>query len=391
MNILRILLTAALCAMLLTLPATGQTRFITLYTFTNGVPTGLTPTSGALYGVLSGAAPTGSTCGDIFELQPPAAAGGSWTETVLHSFAETNDGCYPGYDPIVTAGGVLYGLTLYGGAYGYGTFYELQPPSSPGGQWIESVLYSFAPGIGFPLSGLVPGPGGSFYVLAGGLFQLQPPGTPGGAWTGTVLYDIPGIGPIRALTAGPHGVLYGTSAQGGPGGLGQVFQLTPPAASGGTWTETVLHNFAYGGASAGNPNSLTLASDGTIYGTTYGYDLIGGAGTGSVFALTPPASPGEAWTYAVLRDFGGYHPDSPLLLRNGNLYGAFATDFTDGDVFEMQPPSTPGSPWTTTILHQFTGQIPDGRLAMGKNGTLYGMSQYTMGAGSGTVFAIATK
>lgn len=155
----------------------------------------------------------------------------------------------------------------------------------------------------------------------------------------------------------------------------------------------MLHNFGYSGAYAGNPNSLTVASNGTIYGTTYGYDLVGGAGMGSVFELAPPASPGGVWTYTVLQEFGGYHPDSPLILRSGNIYGAIATGLQNGDVFQMKPPPLPGGAWTTTYLHQFTnGQTPVGRLLMDKNGTLYGMTQYAQGVqGSGTIFVIVTK
>lgn len=157
------------------------------------------------------------------------------------------------------------------------------------------------------------------------------------------------------------------------------------------WTETVIHNFGYGGAYAGNPNSLTVASDGTIYGTTYGYDLIGGMGMGSVFELTPPPSPGGAWAYTVLQDFGGYHPSAGLILRNGKLYGAVATGIQSGAVFEMQPPSTPGGAWATTHLHQFADLVPFVDL-MDKNGTIYGVALTETGQPAlQTIFQLATK
>ena len=185
----------------------------------------------------------------------------------------------------------------------------------------------------------------------------------------------------------------GTAPYGGtaPGQLGEVFQLTPPAAAGGAWTETVIHNFGYGGAYAGNPNSLTVASDGTIYGTTYGYDLIGDRGMGSVFELTPPASPDGRWSYRVLQDFGGYHPSPGLILRDGNLYGAVATALQAGNIFEMQPPSTPGDAWTTTYLHQFTDLVPYVDL-MDKNGALYGVALTETGEPSlHTIFQLANE
>jgi len=45
--------------------------------------------------------------------------------------------------------GNLYGTTLEGGAYlagtifGAGTVFELTPPTSSGGSWTESILHSF--------------------------------------------------------------------------------------------------------------------------------------------------------------------------------------------------------------------------------------------------------
>jgi hypothetical protein len=50
----------------------------------------------------------------------------------------------------------------------------------------------------------------------------------------------------------------------------------------------------------GNPNSLTLARDGTLYGQNQEGT---GGGHGGVFSLTPPSAPGGEWTYAFLRDF----------------------------------------------------------------------------------------
>jgi len=37
--------------------------------------------------------------------------------------------------------------------------------------------------------------------------------------------------------------LYGTTLNGGPGGYGTVFRLTPPVSGSGHWTETILHGF----------------------------------------------------------------------------------------------------------------------------------------------------
>jgi hypothetical protein len=385
-----IALAIVLSASLLARDSAGQTRFATLYTFTNGAPVGLTAGNGVLYGATFGGAPNGAGCSTVFALQPPAMGGGPWTESVLHTFTGgASDSCDPIAAPVVGANGMLFGVMNAGGAYGDGAMYQLLAPSSPGLAWTESLAYSFGPS-----SNLVDGPGGSYYVLSDypQLLQLQPPAASGGTWTASVLYTFPAAGgPPDSLTAGPNGVLYGTTAWGGsaPGQLGEVFQLTPPVSGGGNWTETVLHEFGYGGTYAGNPNSLTLAGDGTLYGTTYGASLTGGAGRGVVFQLTPPVSPGGTWGYTILKDFGGAHPDSPLILHYGKLYGAAALP-TGGVVFELQPPSSPGGTWTTTYLHQFTnGQVPGGTLVMDKAGTLYGSTAVYYS--SGTIYRIATQ
>src|ERR1019366_9380205 len=62
-------------------------------------------------GTSSGCAPYG--CGTVFELTP--AAGGGWTETVLHSFGNGTDGAAPLAGLIFDPAGNLYGTTYYGG------------------------------------------------------------------------------------------------------------------------------------------------------------------------------------------------------------------------------------------------------------------------------------
>ena len=383
-----------LLAFVLVAPAAGQTHFDTIYTFTNGYPVGLTASSGELYGAFQGLGSTGIGCGVVFELQPPPTGNGAWPEAVLYSFGEaTTDACDPAFTPIFGADGALYGTAVAWGGYGLGALYQLQPPAFSGGSWTESTPYSFP---AFPASGPVLGPRGSIYVLNGDneLMQLAPPSAQGGNWTGTVLYNFPFGTLVDSLIEGTGGVLYGTSEFGGlaPGQRGEVFELKPPSGPGGAWAYQTLHSFGYGNGDAGNPNSLTLASDGTIYGTTYGASITGGLGEGAVFELTPPASPGAGWAYTILKNFGGLHLDSPLILRNGSVYGALASA-TGGAVFELQPPSTAGASWTLVFLHNFTnGQVPFGQMVMDQRGVLYGATGITDGQSqSGTVYQIETQ
>lgn len=217
-----------------------------------------------------------------------------------------------------------------GGAYDRGTLYKLEPPSSPTGAWTESVLCSFGAECSYnqPGTGLIPGPGGSFYFAAieggaygyGGLVQMAPPAAPGGDWTSAILYSFPSGALVNSLTMGADGVFYGTTyTSPNVGGRGEIFSLTPPPSPGESWTGAILYTFVRGDGSS--PVSLTIGGDGALYGTTTPNQFVGGAAV--VFQLTPPSVPGGSWAYKVLEDFGGNAGLlAPLVLHNGDLYGA---------------------------------------------------------------------
>ncbi|MGH6890427.1 MAG: choice-of-anchor tandem repeat GloVer-containing protein [Rhizomicrobium sp.] len=80
--------------------------------------------SGNLYGTTEygGRARCQGACGGgtVFKLAPDR------TETILHSF-RTKDGINPRAGLIADAAGNLYGTTQFGGAYGYGTVFEITP------------------------------------------------------------------------------------------------------------------------------------------------------------------------------------------------------------------------------------------------------------------------
>ncbi len=139
----------------------------TLETANQGIPVGVVQDSGgALYGV-TGAPPWTlgcSSCGVAFQLTPPAVPGGSWNETTLHTFGGSGDANVPNSTPILGPGGVLYGTTLAGGPNRYGTVYQLSPPSAQGGEWTEKILYSFTgAGDGMAPIAVTLGPDGNLY------------------------------------------------------------------------------------------------------------------------------------------------------------------------------------------------------------------------------------
>src|ERR1039458_5024018 len=117
-----------------------------LYSFSGGTDGG-SPAGGLIFdgaGNLYGTTNGGGTYsgGTVFELSP--AAGGGWTETVIHSFGNGTDGNGPEAGLIFDAAGNLYSTTNGGGTYNGGTVFELTPQA--GGGWTETVIHSFGSG-----------------------------------------------------------------------------------------------------------------------------------------------------------------------------------------------------------------------------------------------------
>ncbi|HEY6765256.1 MAG TPA: choice-of-anchor tandem repeat GloVer-containing protein [Candidatus Sulfotelmatobacter sp.] len=206
---------------------------------------------------------------------------------------------------VIGSGGVLYGTTARSNnGQGLGTVFSLTPPATQGGSWTETILHEFSgpPGDGeFPLAGLLIGKGGALYstTFSGGngtggccgtVFSLTAPISQGGSWTESILHNFTGSGgdgdfPVD-LVLGGGGVLYGTTELGGTSGQGTVFSLKPPASHTGSWTETVLYSFTGTSGDGSSPQAgLVIDGTGLLYGTT----VHGGSSSndGIVFSLTP--------------------------------------------------------------------------------------------------------
>jgi len=237
-------------------------------------------------------------CGVVFELTP--SQGGTWTETVLHTFKGSLDGGIPQAAPILDAQGNLYGTTAVGGANNSGIVWKLTPitKGKKKGQWKEQILHTFKGGTtdgASPWAGLIADAQGNFYGTtqeggaygSGTIFELTPKN---GSWTETILYTFTGGWdgglPTSPLVFDNAGNLYGTTAAGGSGscsgGCGVVFELTP--SQGGAWTETVLHSFAGTPDGAVSWSGLIFDTQGNLYGMTREGGL---SNSGVVFEVTP--------------------------------------------------------------------------------------------------------
>jgi hypothetical protein len=103
----------------------------------------------------------------VFELSPPAVAGGEWQEATLYAFKGLSDGARP-FGPLWRDSlGDLFGTTTIRGVKkqnGAGTVFKLKAPTVSGGAWTFVLLHDF--GASSSDDGIYP-PGG--LILQNGL------------------------------------------------------------------------------------------------------------------------------------------------------------------------------------------------------------------------------
>ena len=267
--------------------------------------------AGNLYGttVSGGTGGCAGGCGGVFQLVRPKQ-GGSWMLNLLYSFSgsfEGGGGTSAGV--VFGSDGALYGTTYLGSGGAAGTVFRLAPPQKGAKQWVHTVLYAFLGGVdgSNPQSGVVFDKSGNLYGITsiggtggancfglpcGTIYQLAP--TTSGSWTHTVIYSFDGINDGGIGTGGQtmvfdaSGNLLGTTPMGGnPScssglGCGTVFELSPPAVQGGSWTEVILDRFS-GGSDGLAPGGLAFGKGHQLYGAAGA----GANGDGLVFSIAP--------------------------------------------------------------------------------------------------------
>ena len=238
--------------------------------------------SGNLYGTTQDGADNEGT---VFEL---VNSSGTYSERVLYSFTGSNgDGATPDGALIIDASGNLYGTTFNGGEWDWGTVFELVNSS---GNYTEQLLYSFTGmavgGDGAnPNAALTTDASGNLYgtTVFGGaagqgtVFELV---NSSGSYSEQVLYSFTGsngdgANPYGGLVMDASGNLYGTTVVGGNNGFcqqyatdgcGIVFELVN---SSGSYSEQVLNTFTGSNGDGAYPfGGLVMDVSGNLYGTT---------------------------------------------------------------------------------------------------------------------------
>ena len=248
-----------------------------LYSFTGGADGGnpflgdlAFDQAGNIYGTAS--AGGANNAGVVFEL---TRSGSSWTETVLYSFTGGEDGSSPYAGVTFDAGGNVYGTTANNSVV-----YELSASQSG---WTETTLHNLNNDDGCGFGGVTIDAHGNLFGLTGGpcgagiAYELSPSN---GSWVFSRLAVLPSgyEGPWDTPTLDAQRNLYGTLCC--AGGSGEVFEMTPTGIG---WNFLPLHIFD--GSDGDGPSSgVTFDSSGNMYGTT---QQGGSGGWGTVWELTP--------------------------------------------------------------------------------------------------------
>src|SRR5207248_1346946 len=195
-----------------------------------------------------------------------------------------------------------------------------------------------------------------------------------------------GAGPETSLVQASNGSLYGTTYGGGDHGFGTVFKI----AAGGN--RTILYSFcALTNCSDGSfpLGGLLRATDGSFYGTTSG-----STDYGTVFKISPNGTLSTLHSFCAQTNCtDGLRPQAGLMqAKDGNLYGTTsgggASDY--GTIFRIS------SSGVLTTVHSFSereGAYPHSALLQAADGSFYGTATFggnraCVPYGCGTIFRV---
>ncbi|MFL6690954.1 MAG: choice-of-anchor tandem repeat GloVer-containing protein [Alphaproteobacteria bacterium] len=323
------------------------------------------------------------------------------TTTVVYSFEGGADGEYTDTDLVRDAAGNLYGTSVQGGTHASGTVWQLHPNGD--GSWTHTVLYSFTGGAdgAEPYKGVTLDSAGNLYgtavtggggVCEGGCGVAYKLTDNNGTWTQTVIHQFAGAddgqGPGARLTLDDSGNVYGTAPTGGVNGLGTIYEMKP--AKHGTYKFKLLHAFTGADGIGGSAGALVLHNGGL-----YGAATAGGAnGNGTIYQLTLNTM--GRWKFKLLYSFAG-EPDAGFPYGGltfdalGNIYGTtyYAGAHDAGCVYQL---SLHKAGWKEKVLYSFTGGADGfgsiGNVNLDSAGNLYGTTSEGGADGDGVIFKL---
>jgi uncharacterized repeat protein (TIGR03803 family) len=227
--------------------------------------------------------------GDVFELSSRSGDWKETVLYSFCSQQDCRDGLLPQYGLTWDAAGNLYGVTTQGGANKWGVAFELEHTASGWKESVLYDFPVYEPGssLTFDSKGNLYGTTFQEGPCDGTVYQLSPQGK--GRWKRTILYhfcnpDKNGGAPTGGVTFDNLGNLYGTASSGGEPNCncGVVFKMTPQAS--GKWEYSVLHRFK--GTDGIGPGYNLIFDKG--YKHLYGTTVEGGSGGyGVVYEITP--------------------------------------------------------------------------------------------------------
>ncbi|MBI3867038.1 MAG: hypothetical protein HY299_00780 [Verrucomicrobia bacterium] len=297
----------------------------------------LLASDGALYGTAASGGAARGAFGGVYRLNRDTSG-----FEQLHVFSSSPDGAGPSGALVEGPGGFLYGVTDKGGSSGgAGTVFKL----SKSGTDYETIRSFSAAGGGpaRPAESLTVGGDGMLYGVsaeggvnqAGTVYRMTADGSAPQVLRSfsTAAPDADGQTPSGALVQVGDWIL-GVASRGGSRNGGIVYRLQ---LSGDNYQ--VLHRFAGAPAEGSTPyGQLTLGLDGKLYGTT----LNGGSGgVGTIYRIGAAGEGFETVWHFQRGDKGPQLPQSGLALGSeGEFYGTSTGggDTGFGTVFRFHPP-----------------------------------------------------
>jgi uncharacterized repeat protein (TIGR03803 family) len=324
-------------------------------------------TNGKFYGmtVFGGA----NGFGVLFEYDP---ATNTYTKKI--DFAGATNGKNPYGSLMITSAGKVFGLTVNGGANDKGTLFEYAPATNTLTKKVDFTATSGAN----PFCDLAEASNNRLYgvtAVNASIFEYNPATNAFAKKIDLNANNAPFA--YSTLVKGSNGKLYGMSSAGGASNGGVLFEYDAS-------TDTFTKKIDFAAATGSEPyGSLALASNGNFYGLTYQGGIIR---AGVLFEYNAGTNTYTKKIDLFTSPLGSYPYGGLMRASNNKLYGMTLVGGVNdrGVIFEIDPATN-----AFTKKHDFiaaVGAFPQGDLTQAPNGKLYGLTPRGGATDEGTIF-----